>query len=186
MNHILAFFIMSTHIMVLFVNDYSMPPELMFTMAQIWNKSRSEFLISYHNEAAKQYGYDIDLITTCQTSMYMSGRTHTCHLYRRKQRGKIPSSEKENDIEFGFPCDPIFKEAFDLCLKAVSERRTYVSNEIIACYKREPRARKPNYYLEIDRIARESSARQGAVLSKKRRAHCVVVSKRKRGKKIIY
>ena len=90
------------------------PPELWKTLASMFNKSRSPYLICYHSpkNIIEKYGFDVELLTQAPTSMHGSKEGHMGYLYRRKK-------VHENALIFTV-CDPSFKEAWEVVQSGLS------------------------------------------------------------------
>ena len=97
------------------------PPELWKTLASMFNKSLSPYLICYHNpkNIIEKYGFDVELLTQAPTSMHGSKEGHMGYLYRRKK-------VVENALVFTV-CDPSFKEAWEVVQSGLSPLQNNVT-----------------------------------------------------------
>ncbi|KAL7539077.1 hypothetical protein ACHAXR_009016 [Thalassiosira sp. AJA248-18] len=108
------FFDPFTHV---YMFDIGFPPRLFHLLAEMFNKSQSEYLICYHGPKLmiEDYGFDIELIVQTPTSMHGSAEGHTGYIYRRSEDCKPSSSKSCKTKQFGVPCDPLFAKAWEMC-----------------------------------------------------------------------
>lgn len=81
-----------THV---YMFDIGFPPFLFHQLAEMFNRSQSEYLICYHGPRLMidDYGFNIELIVQTPTSMHGSAEGHTGYIYRRSEDVK-PSKAK--------------------------------------------------------------------------------------------
>jgi len=138
-----------THV---YMFDIGFPPTLFHTLSEMFNKSQSPFLICYHGPKLMidRYGFDVELIVQAPTSMHGSSENHSCYIYRRsskfirkvKRRKFSPQAE---GLPNGVPCDPLYKDAWELTRGDVDSLRDFVKDSVVRnLYSARPkRERKP-------------------------------------------
>ena len=105
----------------------SFPPTLFKKLAEMFNKSQSEYLICYHAPHLIQdrYGFNVELIVQSTTSMHGSSENHMGYIYRRStatpKKNKTTITVKHDDIPRGIPCDPLFVKAWESTRNSASE-----------------------------------------------------------------
>lgn len=110
------FFDPFTHV---YMFDIGFPPNLFKTLADMFNRSQSEYLICYHSprEMVDRYGFNVELIIQTPTSMHGSSEGHMGYIYRRK--GKTQTIGDGLDMVDEIPCDKLFTEAWMLCKEGI-------------------------------------------------------------------
>lgn len=98
-----------THV---YMFDIGFPPVLFAKLSDMWNRSKSEFMICYHGPRLMidRYEFNLELLHQAPTSMHGSSEGHMGYIYRRTE-----SSEKEElcaNKHYGERCDPLFEEAW--------------------------------------------------------------------------
>lgn len=90
------------------LQSLSFPPTLWDHLAEMFNNSRSDYLICFHPPRIiiERYGFDVDLITQTPTSMHGSSEGHTGYLYKRQNLTTSPSGKVS--------CDPLYHDAYEL------------------------------------------------------------------------
>jgi hypothetical protein len=86
--------------------DIGFPPPLLEGLAKRFNRSQSQYLISFFNpkKIIDVYRFDVELIATQKsTSMHGSTESHKGYIYKR-------NTPAINDTVI--PCDPLFKDAW--------------------------------------------------------------------------
>ena len=67
-----------THV---YMFDVGFPPTLLKKLAEIYNFSKSQYLICYHApKTMRKHGFEIELIQKVETKMHGSGRSHTVYI----------------------------------------------------------------------------------------------------------
>ena len=102
-----------------------MPSKLLSKIGNLFNKSRSEFLICYHKPSLmiSTYKFDVELLAQTPTTMSGSGEAHECYVYRRPH--KLNSS--------GFPTLPLTRNcriAVDNCKLDLEALQQQVKKEV--------------------------------------------------------
>lgn len=113
--------------------DIGFPPFLFHQLADMFNRSQSEYLICYHcpRLMIDNYGFNIELIVQTPTSMHGSAEGHTGYIYRRSKNAKKPSKAKAcKTKKFGVPCDPLFAKAWEMCRADLDVGREHASAEV--------------------------------------------------------
>ncbi|KAL3797314.1 hypothetical protein ACHAW5_008040 [Stephanodiscus triporus] len=117
-----------THV---YMFDVGMAAGLLSKIGQLFNKSRSEFLICYHKPMLiiDEFKFDVKLLAQTSTTMSGSGEVHECYVYRR-------NSDKV--ISFPFPTITPSKKcqtAVDNCKLDLETLHQQVKKEIINFWK---------------------------------------------------
>ena len=92
----------------------------MKALARIFNMSSTAmYLISFKKtkKIIELYKFQVELVGKFPTSMYGSTQVHTCHVFRRVNRSG--TSILDDDT---VPCDPLFREAWELCKSGSLDR----------------------------------------------------------------
>lgn len=97
-----------THV---YMFDIGFPPYLFDTLAQMYKRSKSKYLICYHSPRIMidRYGFDIELICKEATSMHGSAEGHTCYFYKRTGCEDAANPSIDETL-----CDPLFGGALKL------------------------------------------------------------------------
>ena len=108
--------------------DIGFPPRLFHQLAEMFNKSQSEYLICYHGPKLmiEDYGFHIELIVQTPTSMHGSAEGHTGYIYRRSGVGGKACKTKQ----FGIPCDPLFAKAWEMCRAGLDAVHDHTSEQV--------------------------------------------------------
>ena len=98
------------------------PPSLWLKLSDMWNASRSRFLICYHSpkDIIHNYEFDVELVTQMPTSMHGSKEGHMGYIYKRN--GDVNTATNE--------CDPVFAAAWDLVRNGLGELHEHVSKHV--------------------------------------------------------
>jgi len=98
-----------THV---YMFDIGFPPKLFRKLSEMFNNSRSPYLICYHGPKliVGRYNFQVELLAQVVTSMHGSSENHTGYIYQRKGNKRIVHIKIESvDI----PCDPLFKHPWE-------------------------------------------------------------------------
>eukprot|EP00571_Detonula_confervacea_P003661 CAMPEP_0172317514 /NCGR_PEP_ID=MMETSP1058-20130122/31866_1 /TAXON_ID=83371 /ORGANISM="Detonula confervacea, Strain CCMP 353" /LENGTH=428 /DNA_ID=CAMNT_0013032093 /DNA_START=16 /DNA_END=1302 /DNA_ORIENTATION=+ len=116
-----------THV---YMFDIGFPPRLFHQLAEMFNRSQSEYLICYHGPRLmiEDYGFNVELIVQTPTSMHGSAEGHTGYIYRRSEDAKPSKACKTK--KFGVPCDPLFAKAWEMCRADLDVGRKHVGEEV--------------------------------------------------------
>lgn len=123
------FFDPFTHV---YMFDIGFPPRLFHQLADMFNKSQSEYLICYHGPKlmVDDYGFNIELIVQTPTSMHGSAEGHTGYIYRRNKDVKPSKAKSCKKKTFGVPCDPLFAKAWETCRAGLDAVCKHNSEEV--------------------------------------------------------
>jgi len=119
-----------THV---YMFDIGFPPKLFKQLAEMFNRSQSEYLICYHGPKSmiEKYGFDVVLIVQTPTSMHGSSECHMGYIYRRSNTTTKPLSAKELPIVNGVPCDPLFQSAWEFVKQDTASMLAHVKNQLL-------------------------------------------------------
>jgi len=128
-----------THV---YMFDIGFPPTLFHILSQMFNRSHSPYLICYHGPKlmVERYKFEVELVTQLTTSMYGSSENHMGYIYRRTKEKQMPKRT---------PCDPLYRNAWELVDRGLEEVSDQVKNEIKSYLEmgRPTRTRKrPKFY----------------------------------------
>lgn len=105
--------------------DVGFPPAVMDQLADIFNRSKARYYVSFHTprKLVETYGFHVENIGRVATSMAGSNEGHTCYFYRRVETEATTSDEEVEIIE-PTACDsegsqqlyidPLFRVGFDV------------------------------------------------------------------------
>mmetsp|Transcript_48869 Transcript_48869/g.59113 ORF Transcript_48869/g.59113 Transcript_48869/m.59113 type:complete len:401 (+) Transcript_48869:82-1284(+) len=114
-----------THV---YMFDIGFPPHLFDTLAKMFKRSKSKYLICYHSPRIMidRYGFEIELICKEATSMHGSSEGHTCYFYKRIgcEYDANPSIDKTR-------CDPLFSGALKLVQSGLDELADSVEEQFV-------------------------------------------------------
>mmetsp|Transcript_48872 Transcript_48872/g.59123 ORF Transcript_48872/g.59123 Transcript_48872/m.59123 type:complete len:383 (+) Transcript_48872:100-1248(+) len=114
-----------THV---YMFDIGFPPSLFDTLAKMFKRSKSKYLICYHSPRIMidRYGFEIELICKEATSMHGSSEGHTCYFYKRIgcEYDANPSIDKTR-------CDPLFSGALKLVQSGLDELADSVEEQFV-------------------------------------------------------
>ena len=99
------------------------PPQLWLKLSDMWNASRSRYLICYHSpkDIIHDYEFDVELVTQMPTSMHGSKEGHMGYIYKRNGGVKPATIET---------CDPIFTASWELVKNGLEELHEHVSKHV--------------------------------------------------------
>jgi len=118
------------------------PPKLWRKLADMFNRSKSPYLICYHAPRiiVDRYDFSVELLVQAPTSMHGSSEGHMGYIYRRRGVStKNNRSEKEK-----VACDPVFQKAWKLARSNVDEVKSFVDSQIHEQYSCGRRTRSSN------------------------------------------
>mmetsp|Transcript_20940 Transcript_20940/g.43856 ORF Transcript_20940/g.43856 Transcript_20940/m.43856 type:complete len:356 (+) Transcript_20940:274-1341(+) len=86
-----------THV---YMFDIGFPPRLFETLATMFNRSQSEYLICYHGPKlmVDRYGFNVELLVQKPLSMHGSSEVHTGYIYRRTEEAKKIHEVHDNHL----------------------------------------------------------------------------------------
>mmetsp|Transcript_37509 Transcript_37509/g.82121 ORF Transcript_37509/g.82121 Transcript_37509/m.82121 type:complete len:394 (+) Transcript_37509:116-1297(+) len=121
-----------THV---YMFDIGFPPKLFYTLAEMYNRSSSKYLICYHAPRlmVDEYGFDVELIVQTNTSMHGSTESHMGYIYKRvaskEKKGNGSAAKSIAGLPKDVPCDPLFAGPWKMVRKGFRELRTEVKKQ---------------------------------------------------------
>jgi hypothetical protein len=108
------------------------PPELWETLALMWKRSHTPYLISYHNPhfMNNKYKFDLELLAKRPTVMRSSHERHTGYIYKRKEVKEATQC-----------CDVLFEPSLQLVTKGLHDLQVHVSNLVDDIWNRPRKTR---------------------------------------------
>lgn len=118
---------------------FSFPPRLFESLATMFNRSQSEYLICYHGPKlmVDRYGFNVELLVQKPLSMHGSSEVHTGYIYRRTVEAK--KSTKCTTTTFDVLCDPLFANAWKICRSGLEEVCDHTAFEVAKHIAAKPR-----------------------------------------------
>lgn len=101
------------------------PPTLWCDLAEMWNRSKSKYLICFHGpkDVIDAYGFSVEVVVQTPTSMHGSKEGHTGYIYRRT---KTQESESTRSQE----CDPYFEPAWNLVKSGIAQLKERIDQQL--------------------------------------------------------
>jgi hypothetical protein len=117
-----------THV---YMFDIGFPPKLFKQLAEMFNRSQSEYLICYHGPKLmiEKYGFEVELIVQTPTSMHGSSECHMGYIYRRSKTK--PTPPKSLPVVNGVPCDPLFQPAWEFVKQDATQMLEHVKHQLL-------------------------------------------------------
>eukprot|EP00814_Leptocylindrus_danicus_P017398 CAMPEP_0116034956 /NCGR_PEP_ID=MMETSP0321-20121206/20007_1 /TAXON_ID=163516 /ORGANISM="Leptocylindrus danicus var. danicus, Strain B650" /LENGTH=362 /DNA_ID=CAMNT_0003511549 /DNA_START=18 /DNA_END=1106 /DNA_ORIENTATION=- len=129
-----------THV---FMFDIGFPPTLFKKLAQMFNRSKSPYLICFHGPKLMidRYGFKVELLVQTPTNMHGSSEVHTGYVYKRKgmrkPRAGLAVIEEDSDEEVcntgdlpDVPCDPYFREPWQIVRRGLDSLTEVVAEQV--------------------------------------------------------
>mmetsp|Transcript_20396 Transcript_20396/g.56320 ORF Transcript_20396/g.56320 Transcript_20396/m.56320 type:complete len:437 (-) Transcript_20396:332-1642(-) len=100
------------------------PPALWISLAEMWNRSTSPYLICFHSpkDVVDYYDFEVELLDKTPTSMHGSKEGHTGYIYRRKQRSNRKASSDHTD--------PFFAPGIDVVNKGLDSLKEWTNSTL--------------------------------------------------------
>jgi hypothetical protein len=101
---------------------YRFPPSLWVDLSEMWNNSKTPYLVCYHppRDIIECYEFDVELVTQMTTSMHGSKEGHMGYIYRRKPMTKQVLGA----------CDPAFSKATQEVNKGLDSLKEHVDTTV--------------------------------------------------------
>ncbi|KAI9914761.1 hypothetical protein PsorP6_008232 [Peronosclerospora sorghi] len=105
--------------------DVGFPPDVMDTMAAMFNRSSAKYFVSFHSprKIVDVYGFLVENIGRVATSMAGSSEGHQCYFYRRTKNEGSESANDKKSVKMALPnsgnslplpVDPLFTHGIEL------------------------------------------------------------------------
>eukprot|EP00522_Entomoneis_paludosa_P001929 CAMPEP_0172471894 /NCGR_PEP_ID=MMETSP1065-20121228/68054_1 /TAXON_ID=265537 /ORGANISM="Amphiprora paludosa, Strain CCMP125" /LENGTH=448 /DNA_ID=CAMNT_0013230009 /DNA_START=341 /DNA_END=1687 /DNA_ORIENTATION=- len=109
------------------------PPDLWITLADVWNRSKSPYLICYHSpkDIIDCYEFEVELLAKTPTSMHGSKEGHTGYVYRRTTSASTTAAESSTETTVE-RVDPLFAGGIATIRGGLSNLQTWVSTTLNA------------------------------------------------------